>query len=202
MFFEDLARTEGHHTSGGNPNFLTGPWIATFARSFASNNKISKAGDLKRLSLLEHALNRIQDQLDEVRSLLLRNTNFFVNFSRQVCFPHPSPPSSTGLNPFRVHQDTKAFSRSQAEVSLAERRSFTILYSMLSANACQLASMMFSETPTVPHFSLWSPDSMSTRTREAVPLLRPGHGPYSPGASPPVTKDRTSRAPCGWRGPG
>ena len=42
---------------------------------------------------------------------------------------------------------------------------------MLSAKACQLASMMFSETPTVPHFSLWSPDSISTRTLEAVPWL-------------------------------
>src|SRR3989449_6435145 len=82
-----------------------------------------------------------------------------------------SPSHPTGQNPFRDHQDTKAFARSQAEVCLAERRSFTILYSMLSANACQLASMMFSETPTVPHFSLWSPDSISTRTREAVPLL-------------------------------
>lgn len=28
------------------------------------------------------------------------------------------------------------------------------LYSMLSASACQLASMMFSDTPTVPHLSL------------------------------------------------
>ena len=27
------------------------------------------------------------------------------------------------------------------------------LYSMLSASACQLASMIFSETPTVPHLS-------------------------------------------------
>ena len=28
------------------------------------------------------------------------------------------------------------------------------LYSMLSAKACQLASMIFSESPTVPHLSL------------------------------------------------
>src|SRR2546428_14044052 len=103
MFFEDLARTEGHHTSRGNPDFLTGSRIATFARSFASNNKISKAGDLKRLSLLEHALNPIQYQLDEVRTLLLRNTTFSVIFTPQLCFPHPSPPYSTAVNPFAVY---------------------------------------------------------------------------------------------------
>src|SRR5437879_11674187 len=107
MFFKDLARTEGHHALGGNPDFLTGPWIATFARPFASNNKISKAGAPKRLSLLEDALNRVQDQLDEVRSLLLRNTTFFVNFGRQVCLPHPSPPTSTALTPSRIHQHQK-----------------------------------------------------------------------------------------------
>ncbi len=45
------------------------------------------------------------------------------------------------------------------------------LYSMLSAKACQLASIIFSETPTVDHFSLWSPDSINTRTLEPVPRL-------------------------------
>src|SRR5439155_26224538 len=116
--------TEGHHTSRGNPDFLTGPRIATFARPFASNNKITESGDLKRFSLLKNALNRIEDQLDEVRSLLFRHTHFLVNFRRQVCFPHPSPPHLDGPNPFRDHKDTKASARSQVEVCLAERRSF------------------------------------------------------------------------------
>ena len=43
------------------------------------------------------------------------------------------------------------------------------LYSMLSTRACQEASMMFSETPTVPQCSLLSRDSMTTRTLAAVP---------------------------------
>ena len=35
---------------------------------------------------------------------------------------------------------------------------------MLSASACQLASTIFSDKPTVPHLSVASPDSISTRT--------------------------------------
>jgi hypothetical protein len=46
---------------------------------------------------------------------------------------------------------------------------FWILYSTLSTSASQLASMMFSETPTVPHRDCLSRDSMTTRTRAAVP---------------------------------
>lgn len=44
------------------------------------------------------------------------------------------------------------------------------LYSMLSTMACHEASIIFSETPTVPHFSCSSPDSIRTRTFEEVPL--------------------------------
>src|SRR5205085_2580722 len=43
------------------------------------------------------------------------------------------------------------------------------LYSMASTRANQLASMIFSLTPIVPHTSSWSDDSMSTRMRAAVP---------------------------------
>jgi hypothetical protein len=43
------------------------------------------------------------------------------------------------------------------------------LYSILSTSACQLASITFSDTPTVPHLFLPSPDSIRTRTRAAVP---------------------------------
>ncbi len=43
------------------------------------------------------------------------------------------------------------------------------LYSILSTSACQLASITFSDTPTVPHLFFPSPDSISTRTRAAVP---------------------------------
>src|SRR3990172_1744188 len=49
--------------------------------------------------------------------------------------------------------------------------SLSSLNSILSASACQLASMIFSETPTVPHFRSLSPDSISTRTRDAVPFI-------------------------------
>src|SRR5205823_14944202 len=49
--------------------------------------------------------------------------------------------------------------------------SLNSLYSIESTNACQLASMMFSLTPTVPQTSLLSRDSMTTRTRAAVPAL-------------------------------
>ncbi len=42
---------------------------------------------------------------------------------------------------------------------------------MLSLSARRLASMTFSETPTVPHLRCPSEDSTRTRTREAVPEL-------------------------------
>jgi len=44
------------------------------------------------------------------------------------------------------------------------------LYSTLSIKACQLASIIFSDTPTVPHLELWSPDSISTRVLACVPF--------------------------------
>lgn len=43
-------------------------------------------------------------------------------------------------------------------------------YSMLSTSACKLASMMLLLAPTVPHSALPSPDSISTRVLEAVPV--------------------------------
>jgi len=43
------------------------------------------------------------------------------------------------------------------------------LYSTLSTSASQLASMMFSETPTVPQMDCLSRHSITTRTRAAVP---------------------------------
>ena len=48
--------------------------------------------------------------------------------------------------------------------------SFSSLYSMLSTSACHEASMIFSETPTVFHFCLSSPDSIRTRTFAEVPF--------------------------------
>jgi len=41
---------------------------------------------------------------------------------------------------------------------------------MLSTSACQLASITFSDTPTVPHLFLPSPDSISTA--RAQPFLQ------------------------------
>jgi len=40
---------------------------------------------------------------------------------------------------------------------------------MLSTTACQLASITFCDTPTVPHRSFLSPDSTSTLTEAPVP---------------------------------
>ena len=42
---------------------------------------------------------------------------------------------------------------------------------MLSIKACQLASIIFSDTPTVPHFVFSSPDSISTRVLARVPFF-------------------------------
>src|SRR5579883_1824326 len=47
--------------------------------------------------------------------------------------------------------------------------SLNSLYSIESTSASQLASITFSLTPTVPHTSLPSRDSITTRTRAAVP---------------------------------
>ena len=47
---------------------------------------------------------------------------------------------------------------------------FINLYSILSARACKLASMMLSLAPTVPQSSLPSVDSISTRVLAAVPV--------------------------------
>src|ERR1051325_5278628 len=47
--------------------------------------------------------------------------------------------------------------------------SLNSLYSKLSTSACKLASTTFSERPTVPQRSFPSPDSIRTRTFEAVP---------------------------------
>src|SRR6266850_6007913 len=47
--------------------------------------------------------------------------------------------------------------------------SLVSLYSTESTSACQLASTMFADTPTVPHCPSPSPEQISTRTRLAVP---------------------------------
>src|SRR3989338_9022221 len=49
--------------------------------------------------------------------------------------------------------------------------SFNSLYSTLSARACQLASIIFSETPTVPHELFSSSDWIRTLTLAAVPAF-------------------------------
>src|SRR6266850_3787634 len=43
------------------------------------------------------------------------------------------------------------------------------LYSTESTSACQLASTIFADTPTVPHCAFLSPEQISTRTRLAEP---------------------------------
>src|SRR5208337_2905111 len=50
-----------------------------------------------------------------------------------------------------------------------DRASRESLYSKASMSASQLASMTFSETPTVPQTESWSRLSITTRTRAAVP---------------------------------
>ena len=61
-----------------------------------------------------------------------------------------------------------------------QRPAASNLYSMLSANACQLASMIFSETRPSP-LVLMIPDSISTRTFDSVPLFCRQHADlYSP----------------------
>lgn len=48
---------------------------------------------------------------------------------------------------------------------------FSSQYSRLSAKASQLASIIFSELPTVLHWCWPSPDSINTRTCDSVPAL-------------------------------
>src|SRR5438046_9822982 len=48
---------------------------------------------------------------------------------------------------------------------------FIRAYSRLSTSACKLASMILSCTPTVPHSSLPSVDSIKTRVRASVPAV-------------------------------
>src|SRR5512136_1601523 len=48
---------------------------------------------------------------------------------------------------------------------------FRSQYSRLSAKASQLASIMFSELPTVLHWCWPSPDSINTLTCDSVPAL-------------------------------
>src|SRR5438309_11809226 len=98
MFFKDLARTEGHHASGGNPDFLTGPWIATFARPFASNNKISKAGDLKRSSFWKTPFIVSKTHLKKSATSFFQTPTFSLILGRRSSFLLPSPLHSPGQN--------------------------------------------------------------------------------------------------------
>lgn len=72
------------------------------------------------------------------------------------------------VDPILIRMRTSFFSKIFTSY---EDESFSSLNSMLSTSACQLASMIFSETPTVPHFFKPSPDSIKTRTFEPVPSL-------------------------------
>ena len=55
------------------------------------------------------------------------------------------------------------------EVASLKGIHYAMTSGILAARAIHEASMTFSLTPTVPHTSWWSRDSITTRTRAAVP---------------------------------
>ena len=86
-------------------------------------------------------------------------------FLRVICLP-----TGTALSYSLKAENSRAQARARDEnYSFALLACLISQYSILSATASQLASMMLVELPTVRQFSLPSLDSMSTRTRDAVP---------------------------------
>lgn len=75
----------------------------------------------------------------------------------------------TNWQPRREPGTTCKYCTNVHDCPLGRSSSLDSLYSIASTSASQLASMMFSLTPTVPQTSWWSEDSMITRMRAAVP---------------------------------
>lgn len=80
--------------------------------------------------------------------------------------PTTTPPTNINPNPPLPYPSTPTAASSPALPTPARASQ----YSRLSASASQLASMMFSDDPTVRQTPRPSVDSISTRTTEPVPL--------------------------------
>ena len=93
VLFKDLTGSKRHDSTRGDPNFFAGPWIASFAGSLAPYDKISEACNLDGVPFLQHSLQQIEYQLDDIGCIILGHSNLLENFVRDIRLSHAFPPA-------------------------------------------------------------------------------------------------------------
>jgi hypothetical protein len=106
VLLEYLAWPKCNDSPGGNPNLFSGPGVASLSGAFAPHDKISKACDLNRFSLLQYRLEEIQHEFDDISRFIFRDPNLFKNFLSDIRLSHAISPlrddDHSPLSPLRL----------------------------------------------------------------------------------------------------
>src|SRR5215510_13745860 len=73
--FEHLARLEGEHATPRDDDLLSGLRVPPLALALLVHDEVAEAGDLHLLAALEPFLHELEDRLDDLGRLLLREAD-------------------------------------------------------------------------------------------------------------------------------
>lgn len=91
VLLEHLTGPERDHSSRRNANLFSGPGVSAFSCALAPDNKISEPRDLDRFTLLQHCLEHVQHEFDDIGRFILGDPNLLVDFIRDICLSHAFP---------------------------------------------------------------------------------------------------------------
>src|SRR5688572_11019411 len=90
VFFENLAWPERNDASRSNSDLFASSRVSPFSCSLAAHNKISKACNFDRISLLQNRLENVEHQLDDIRRLVLGYSDLLKDLVRDIRLSHAS----------------------------------------------------------------------------------------------------------------
>jgi hypothetical protein len=91
VLLEHLAWPKRNDSTGGNPNFFSSSRVSSLTGALAAHNKVSKARDLDRFSLLQDRLQQIQDKLNDISGFIFRDADLLENFVSDIRLSHATP---------------------------------------------------------------------------------------------------------------
>lgn len=93
VLFKDLTWTKRDHATGSDANLFTGSRITSFTGPFTANDKIPKSRNFNCITLLQHFLQQIEHEFDDISCIVLRHSNLLEDFVRDIRLSHAFPPA-------------------------------------------------------------------------------------------------------------